>query len=86
MWQYLDFLVPCADAPTIGWAFVPIDKSTTSNLLGRNILPLAVRDAALFYAIFADSGNDMLIRHGEVFDLEHRSSVQGSKYDSIYSA
>src|SRR5271155_4451462 len=80
----LDRLVLYADAPTIGMAFLPIDKSVTSNPLGRNILPLAIRDAALFHAILADSGNDMMVRDGALFDPEHGSSVQGIKYGSIF--
>jgi hypothetical protein len=82
--QFVDYLVPYVDALTIGWAFAPINKSITSNPLGRNILPLAVRDAALFHAILADSAQDMLVRQGDIFDQEHSSVVQGSKYGSIF--
>jgi hypothetical protein len=71
--------------PTIGCAFLPNDKSACSNPLSRDILPLAVRDLALFHAILADSANDMMIRQGEqLFDPEQGSSIRGGKYGSIF--
>jgi Fungal specific transcription factor domain len=71
--------------PTVGWAFLPNDKSAYTNPLSKNIFPLALRDAALFHAILADSGNDMMIRQGEeLFDPEQGSSVRGGRYGSIF--
>jgi hypothetical protein len=46
---------------------MPVDRSITANPLGTNILPLAMRDPALFHAALADSSNDLMVRQSGNF-------------------
>src|SRR5579871_6367165 len=58
----MTFFFTATDGPTMGWAFMPLERSLTENPLGANILPMAVRDKALFHAVLADSSNDLMVR------------------------
>jgi hypothetical protein len=75
------------DGAAVAGGLLPLGKFVPTNPLRTKVLSLVTQDTALFHAILANAGLDMMTWRGEqFFDPLTRSNVRGRELGTVFCA